>query len=92
MTATCRAPNCKRPTGDGGKGLCGVHYVTDVEVLEAIREITKRGYPPSIREIGEAVGLASPSSVLGHLKSLQIKGSIERVPSSPRAIIVKDTA
>lgn len=57
------------------------------QVLEFVdAEIRKRGYPPSVREIGEAVGLASPSTVHAHLAALQDKGYLRRDPSKPRAI------
>ncbi|MGC5616135.1 transcriptional repressor LexA [Georgenia sp. Z1491] len=57
------------------------------EVLACLREtLAKRGYPPSIREIGDAVGLGSPSSVKHQLDSLQRKGYIRRDPNRPRAI------
>ncbi|WP_255964690.1 helix-turn-helix domain-containing protein, partial [Staphylococcus aureus] len=50
-----------------------------------------KGYPPSVREIGEAVGLASSSTVHGHLSRLEEKGYIRRDPTKPRAIeIVSD--
>src|SRR5690554_1717525 len=52
------------------------------------KEITKKGYPPSVREIGEAVGLKSPASVHSHLKSLENLNYIRRDPSKPRAIEV----
>ena len=59
-------------------------------VLEYIAESVKdRGYPPSMREIGEAVGLASPSSVKHQLASLERKGFIRRDPNRPRAIEVR---
>lgn len=45
-----------------------------------------KGYPPSVREIGEAVGLASSSTVHGHLARLENKGLIRRDPTKPRAI------
>jgi repressor LexA len=48
-----------------------------------------RGYPPSVREIGEAVGLNSPATVHTHLKTLQDMGFIRRDPSKPRAIEVR---
>ena len=48
-----------------------------------------RGYPPSVREICEAVGLNSPSTVHTHLKALQEMGFIRRDPSKPRAIEVR---
>jgi len=58
-------------------------------VLEHIhRSVTERGYPPSMREIGEAVGLTSPSSVKHQLASLERKGFIRRDPNRPRAIEV----
>jgi repressor LexA len=52
-----------------------------------------RGYPPSVREIGEAVGLQSPSSVHAQLGTLVDKGYLKKDPSRPRAIVVRgDTA
>ncbi len=57
------------------------------EVLEFIdEEQRRRGYPPSVREIGEAVGLSSPSTVHAHLAALQDKGYLHRDPTKPRAI------
>lgn len=63
------------------------------EVLEFIRStVADRGYPPSVREIGEAIGLSSPSTVHSHLSSLVRMGAIRRDPTKPRAIeIVDDT-
>ena len=59
------------------------------QVLEFIdTEVRRRGYPPSVREIGEAVGLSSPSTVHAHLAALQDKGYLRRDPSKPRAIEV----
>lgn len=56
-------------------------------ILEFIRnEVRMKGYPPSVREIGEAVGLASSSTVHGHLDRLEKKGLIRRDPTKPRAI------
>lgn len=56
-------------------------------ILEFIRnEVRLKGYPPSVREIGEAVGLASSSTVHGHLDRLEKKGFIRRDPTKPRAI------
>ena len=51
-------------------------------------QISDRGYPPSVREIGDAVGLTSPSTVHSHLATLQDRGFIRRDPSKPRAIEV----
>ena len=48
--------------------------------------IYQNGYPPSVREIGEAIGLASSSTVHGHLDRLEKKGFIRRDPTKPRAI------
>jgi repressor LexA len=57
------------------------------DILEFIKgEVKKKGYPPSVREIGEAVGLASSSTVHGHLARLESKGLIRRDPTKPRAI------
>ena len=57
------------------------------QVLEFIdSEVRRKGYPPSVREIGEAVGLSSPSTVHAHLGALQDKGYIHRDPSKPRAL------
>jgi repressor LexA len=58
-------------------------------VLEVIRDsVDQRGYPPSLREIGESVGLTSPSSVAHQLKMLERKGYLRRDPNRPRAIEV----
>ncbi|MEQ2526580.1 transcriptional repressor LexA [Robertmurraya yapensis] len=57
------------------------------DILEFIKdEVKLKGYPPSVREIGEAVGLASSSTVHGHLARLESKGLIRRDPTKPRAI------
>jgi repressor LexA len=57
------------------------------QVLEFIDEqVRARGYPPSVREIGEAVGLSSSSTVHAHLAALQDKGYLRRDPTKPRAI------
>ena len=59
------------------------------QVLEFIdAEVRHRGYPPSVREIGEAVGLSSSSTVHAHLGALQDKGYLRRDPTKPRAIEV----
>ncbi|NBI27816.1 transcriptional repressor LexA [Chengkuizengella marina] len=60
-------------------------------ILDFIKEeVQKKGYPPSVREIGEAVGLASSSTVHGHLERLEKKGFIRRDPTKPRAIEILD--
>ena len=53
-----------------------------------ITEISAKGYPPSVREIGEAIGLNSPSTVHSHLATLEQKGYIRRDKSKPRALEV----
>src|SRR5881409_3649153 len=53
-----------------------------VEYLES------HGYPPTVREIGEAVGLASPSTVHAHLANLERAGLLRRDPTKPRALAV----
>ncbi|MBO0602017.1 transcriptional repressor LexA [Sporosarcina sp. E16_3] len=61
------------------------------DILSFIKsEVKKKGYPPSVREIGEAVGLASSSTVHGHLARLESKGFIRRDPTKPRAIEILD--
>lgn len=62
------------------------------DILKFIKkEIREKGYPPSVREIGEAVGLMSSSTVHGHLQSLEDKGYIRRDATKPRAIEVLDS-
>jgi repressor LexA len=57
------------------------------QVLEVVRAgVARRGYPPSIREIGDAVGLRSTSSVAYHLKALQEKGYLHRDRGRPRTV------
>lgn len=59
-------------------------------VLDFIVEtVDKRGFPPAVREICEAVGLSSPSTVHAHLGTLEERGYLRRDPSKPRAIEVK---
>ena len=61
------------------------------EILEYIKsEILKKGYPPAVREICEAVNLKSTSSVHSHLETLEKNGYIRRDPTKPRAIEVID--
>jgi repressor LexA len=71
--------------------------MTDEELTERQRAILEfiveqqraRGFPPSVREIGEAVGLTSPSTVHSHLATLQRRGYLQRDPTKPRAIEVR---
>jgi repressor LexA len=72
--------------GEAGDGLTQRQR----RVLEVIRDsIERRGYPPSVREIGEAVGLSSASSVAHQLTVLQKKGWLRRDPNRPRALDVR---
>ena len=60
------------------------------QILDFIEQCQReRGYPPSVREIGEAVGLTSSSTVHSHLNSLQKLGYLRRDPTKPRAIEVR---
>ena len=60
------------------------------QILEMIdQSMRERGYPPSVREIGTAVGLTSPSTVHTHLATLQRLGFLKRDPTKPRAIEVR---
>jgi repressor LexA len=82
-SATVRSFPDRAPDGDG---------LTQRQrrVLEVIRDsIERRGYPPSVREIGEAVGLSSASSVAHQLSVLQKKGWLRRDPNRPRALDVR---
>jgi repressor LexA len=59
-------------------------------ILDVIRSsVSTRGYPPSIREIGDAVGLTSTSSVAHQLRTLERKGYLRRDPNRPRAVDVR---
>jgi repressor LexA len=61
------------------------------QVLDYIKSaVETRGYPPSVREIGDAVGLSSPSSVHAQLNSLVAAGMIKKDPTKPRAIMITD--
>ncbi len=63
------------------------------QVLDYIRKtVADRGYPPSVREIGEAIGLSSPSTVHSHLSALVKVGAIKRDPTKPRAIMIVEEA
>lgn len=61
------------------------------KILEFIRErVAEKGFPPSVREIGEAVGLTSTSSVAHQLRVLEEKGYVRKDPNTPRALLVTD--
>ncbi len=63
------------------------------EIYQYLKIYTEnKGYPPSVREICEAVGLKSTSSVHGHLKKLESKGLIKRDPTKPRALEIIDSS
>jgi repressor LexA len=63
------------------------------QILDFIRDrVRTKGYPPSVREIGEAVGLSSSSTVHSHLSKLEELGFIRRDPTKPRAIDITDDA
>lgn len=84
-TATNRAPR-KKEQRPQSEALTGKRR----EILDFIAaELRRRGYPPSVREIGEAVGLASSSTVHAHLGTLQRQGFLRRDPTKPRAIEVR---
>ena len=62
-------------------------------ILDVIREFTvDHGYPPSVREIGERVGLSSSSTVQSHLKTLERRGLLRRDPTKPRALVATPDA
>lgn len=76
-------------TADMGTDLT----VRQGRILDFIRGwVAQHGYPPSVREIGEAVGLVSPSSVAYQLKELEKKGLLRRDPNRPRAVDVRPPA
>src|SRR4029079_2429337 len=74
----------------GRRGLDTAMDETQRNLLDVIRaSVTSRGYPPSIREIGDAVGLTSTSSVAHQLRTLERKGYLRRDPNRPRAVDVR---
>ncbi|AHH20141.1 LexA repressor [Nocardia nova SH22a] len=79
------------PAGDTESPGTGADLtVRQRKVLEVIRtSVNERGYPPSIREIGDAVGLTSTSSVAHQLRALERKGYLRRDPNRPRAVDVR---
>jgi repressor LexA len=88
--------NSDQREGTGGPGNTGGRRLdtglTERQrtILEVIRaSVTSRGYPPSIREIGDAVGLTSTSSVAHQLRTLERKGYLRRDPNRPRAVDVR---
>ena len=89
---TSEAAGATAPAEDGGGAeLGGGDGLTPRQrlVLETVRaSVESRGYPPSMREIGDAVGLKSLSSVTHQLGQLELQGYIRRDPSRPRTIEV----
>jgi repressor LexA len=74
----------------GGRRLDAALTERQRTILDVIRaSVTNRGYPPSIREIGDAVGLTSTSSVAHQLRTLERKGYLRRDPNRPRAVDVR---
>jgi repressor LexA len=78
-----------REMPDGPPAADGLTHRQRLVLAYIAESVEQRGYPPSMREIGEAVGLASPSSVKHQLASLERKGFIRRDPNRPRAIEVR---
>jgi repressor LexA len=79
-------------TGADGRSGAAASGLTERQrtILNVIRaSVTSRGYPPSIREIGDAVGLTSTSSVAHQLRTLERKGYLRRDPNRPRAVDVR---
>ena len=78
------------PGDTGGRRLDTGLTERQRTILEVIRaSVSGRGYPPSIREIGDAVGLTSTSSVAHQLRTLERKGYLRRDPNRPRAVDVR---
>lgn len=83
-------PKKSSTTGDERRQSIGSLTDRQRRVLEVIQQsVSERGYPPSIREIGDSVGLASTSSVAHQLQSLEKKGFLRRDPNRPRAVDVR---
>ena len=76
----------QQPRAARGEDATVVDRVGEADVIRA--SVTTRGYPPSIREIGDAVGLTSTSSVAHQLRTLERKGYLRRDPNKPRAVDV----
>lgn len=84
--ATVGATVKEFPDKDNGRPLT----MRQQKVLKVIRDsVAKRGYPPSVREIGEMVGLKSPSSVAHQLAALERKGLLRKDPNRPRAVDIR---
>src|SRR3954465_13406748 len=85
---------CVRPAPDRVSPTGGSRPMVDLKLTKRQQEIfdyigryaSKYGYPPTVREIGKAVGLASSSTVHAHLANLEKFGLLRRNPAKPRAI------
>ena len=83
----------KGSTVDGASGAIPLLTSRQRTILDFIRDrVNEKGFPPSVREIGEAVGLTSTSSVAHQLRVLEEKGYLRRDPNTPRAMLVTDDA
>ena len=61
------------------------------EILRVVQDhVARHGYPPTVREIGDAVGLTSSSTVHAHLQALEARGALKRDPTKPRAIDLRE--
>ena len=93
----CRTARLQARHEHRGPNLTGGKTLNDTQLTGKRREILdfiaaqvrERGYPPSVREIGLAVGLASTSTVQAHLNTLQRQGYLKRDPTKPRALEVR---
>jgi repressor LexA len=76
-------------TIEGFDGMAEAPTGRQAEILAFIEDhVARHGYPPTVREIGTGVGLASPSTVHRHLEKLEAGGHLTRDPSKPRAMLV----
>ena len=76
-------------TTEGFDGMAEAPTGRQAEILAFIEDhVVRHGYPPTVREIGTGVGLASPSTVHRHLEKLEAGGHLTRDPSKPRAMLV----
>ncbi|MBW0014803.1 transcriptional repressor LexA [Mycobacterium sp.] len=92
MSDSSDTPSTGSSAGAGGRLPPADPTLTERQrtILNVIRaSVSSRGYPPSIREIGDAVGLTSTSSVAHQLRTLERKGYLRRDPNRPRAVDVR---
>jgi SOS-response transcriptional repressor LexA len=95
LSGVCQRGDCRLCSGRTCEHECHQRpsSPTRTRILEFIVSYVKeRQYPPTVREIGEAVGLSSPSTVHAHLNTLEREGFIGRDPTKPRALWVKEVA